>query len=208
MQIDFVPSLSTLYPLVFLTACLVVVTGCNNADSKAGSSQSNTPIPSAALDVTVKSIEGQDVALSKYEGQVVLVVNVASRCGYTRQYTDLQKLHETYASQGLSILGFPCNQFGKQEPGTEEEIQQFCSTKYNVQFDMFSKIDVKGESAAPLYRFLTSDRSGLEDNTDVKWNFEKFLIGRDGNVIARYRSKVSPTGPEMTGAIELALAAK
>lgn len=157
------------------------------------------------LGYTMDSITGEPVELSKYEGKVVLIVNVASKCGYTKQYADLQALHEKYAERGLAILGFPCNQFKGQEPGTEAEILEFCRSNYGVSFDLFEKVEVSGENAAPLYRYLTSDEVPIEDKGEVKWNFEKFLVDREGKVIARYRSKVVPTGEEMVAAIEAAL---
>lgn len=164
--------------------------------------------PPASLDFTMKSITGKDVSLSgQYAGKVVLMVNVASKCGHTKQYADLQALHEKYADEGLAILGFPCNQFGGQEPGSEEEIATFCKKNYGVTFDLFEKIEVKGDDAAPLFAYLTSDRTGLADTGPVKWNFEKFLIGRDGAVIARYRSKIKPGSDDVVAAIEQALAA-
>lgn len=154
---------------------------------------------------TVKSIDGEDVNLEDYAGKVVLVVNVASQCGRTPQYEQLQALHEKYAGQGLVVLGFPCNQFGAQEPGSAEEIKGFCEIKYQVSFPMFEKIDVNGENAAPLFRALTSEKASLEDRGPVKWNFEKFLFNRQGEVIARYRSGVKPDAEEVIGAIEKAL---
>src|SRR4028118_1449453 len=144
----------------------------------------------AVLNFKMKSLTGKEVDLSKYEGKVVLMVNVASKCGFTPQYKGLQELHEKYAAQGLTILGFPANDFGQQEPGSEEEIDVFCQRNYGVEFDMFSKISVKGPQQADLYRYLTSEKTNPKFAGEVKWNFEKFLIGRDGQVIARYGSKV------------------
>lgn len=156
---------------------------------------------------TARSIDGEDVALSRYAGKTLLIVNVASRCGYTKQYADLQALYESHRDQGLEILAFPCNQFKGQEPGTAEEIKAFCTTKYNVSFPLFDKIDVNGESAHPLYQYLTSDALPIEDKGPVKWNFEKFLVDREGNVVARFRSKVNPRSEEMLAAIDQALSA-
>jgi len=167
--------------------------------------EADEPKPPAALAFTMKSLDGRDVDLARYHGRAVLMVNVASKCGYTKQYKDLQALHEKYAERGLAILGFPCNQFGKQEPGTAEEIAAFCEKNYGVAFDLFAKIDVNGENAAPLYQYLTGDDTGLDDTGPVKWNFEKFLIDRDGKVIARYRSKVNPRDDKVIDAIEAAL---
>ena len=158
----------------------------------------------AALNFTMKSLDGKSVDLSKYQGRVVLMVNVASQCGYTPQYAGLQALHKKYAEKGLSILGFPSNNFGSQEPGSDSEIAQFCKDNYGVEFDMFSKIVVRGAGQAPLYHYLTNypKFSGM-----VEWNFEKFLIGRDGEVIGRFKSEVEPFSAQMVGAIERALTA-
>jgi glutathione peroxidase len=163
-----------------------------------------TPVP-AALNFTMKSIDGKSVDLSKYQGRVVLMVNVASECGYTPQYEGLEELHKRYSAKGLSILGFPANDFGAQEPGTDPEIAQFCKQNYGVQFDMFSKIVVRGPGQAPLYKYLTTHP---RFRGEVDWNFEKFLIGRNGEVIGRFKSPVEPLSKEMIGAIESALASK
>lgn len=157
---------------------------------------------------TMKSLTGKKVDLNRYRGKVLLIVNTASECGATPQYEPLQELHEKLADKGLVVAGFPCNQFGRQEPGSDEEIAGFCKKNYGVSFDMFSKIDVNGKKAAPLFRYLTSEKSGLKDTGPVKWNFEKFLVGRDGRVIARFRTGVQPDSPEVLAAIEKALAAK
>jgi glutathione peroxidase len=159
----------------------------------------------AALNFTMDSLDGKPVDLSKYQGGVVLMVNVASECGFTPQYEGLQALHKKYASKGLRILGFPSNDFGAQEPGTNGEIAQFCKQNYGVEFDMFSKIVVKGAGQAPLYKYLTTHP---RFRGDVDWNFEKFLVGRNGEVIGRFRSEVEPLSREMVSAIETALAAK
>lgn len=143
-------------------------------------------------DISVKTIDGENITLSKYKNQIMLIVNVASKCGYTYQYEGLQKLHESYASKGLSILGFPCNQFLSQEPGTEEEIKEFCSLNFKVKFDMFSKIDVNGENTHPLYQILKSSQPGILSTQIIKWNFTKFLVDRDGNVVKRYAPSVEP----------------
>jgi glutathione peroxidase len=148
----------------------------------------------------LNSIEGKPAPLSAYKGKIVLVVNVASRCGYTPQYKGLEALYEKYKDQGFVIAGFPANNFGSQEPGTNEEIKTFCSSKYNVTFPMYSKISVAGTDKAPLYEYLTSTGGG-----EVKWNFTKFLVGRDGKVIARFESKVDPESPEIVTSVEKAL---
>jgi len=176
----------------------------------ASNPESEAPPVPTALNFTVTRITGEPVALAEYLGDVVLIVNVASKCGYTKQYANLQELHERYAERGLSILGFPCNQFKGQEPGSEEEIANFCRREYGVEFDLFAKVNVNDnpdaeEVAAPLFAYLTSEDCPVEDQGPVKWNFEKFLIDRAGNVVARYRSKVVPTDEEMVAAIEAAL---
>jgi glutathione peroxidase len=155
------------------------------------------------LDTTVQDAAGKEVSLSDYQGKVMLIVNVASKCGFTPQYAGLEKLYETFKDQGLVVLGFPCNQFGWQEPGSMDEIQTFCSTKYGVTFPILEKIEVKGKKQSPLYAKLTK----TEPTGDVSWNFEKFLVGKDGTVIGRYKSKVAPENPELVGAIENALKA-
>lgn len=157
---------------------------------------------------TMTSLAGADVDLSKYEGKVLLIVNTASECGATPQYGPLQELHAKYTDQDLAVVGFPCNQFGKQEPGTSVEISTFCTENYGVEFDMFSKIDVNGENAAALYQYLTSDATGLEDTGNIKWNFEKFLVSKDGKVLARFRTRTSPDSAEVVQAIEAALKAE
>jgi glutathione peroxidase len=149
---------------------------------------------------TLPSIDGAPAPLSAYKGKVVLVVNVASQCGYTPQYAGLEKLYEKYKDNGLMVLGFPANNFGTQEPGTNAEIKTFCSRNYHVTFPMYSKISVAGDDKAPLYRFLTSANGG-----EVKWNFTKFLVDGNGRVIARFESGVEPDSPELVGAVEKAL---
>jgi glutathione peroxidase len=157
-------------------------------------------------DTAVKDIDGKPVNLKQYSGKVLLIVNVASRCGYTPQYKQLEAVYEKYKDQGFAVLGFPCNQFGGQEPGTNDEIKQFCSSKYSVTFPLFDKIDVNGPHRHPLYTSLAGAASPYPG--DIKWNFSKFLIGRDGKILQRFESKVVPDSPEMTSAIEKALAAK
>ena len=160
---------------------------------------------SNVLDFTLNSIDGKPAPLSQYQGKVVLIVNVASKCGYTPQYTGLEKVYETYKDKGFVILGFPANNFMAQEPGTNEEIKTFCSTKYNVKFPLYSKISVKGEDKAPLYQFLTDANANPKTGGEIKWNFTKFLVDRNGKVIARFESAVKPESPEVTSAIEKAL---
>lgn len=160
------------------------------------------------LDFTVKDIDGNDVALSKYKGKVVLIVNVASKCGFTPQYRQLQALHDKYADKGLAILAFPSNDFRGQEPGSNAEIKQFCSKEYGVKFDLFEKVAVKGEQSSELYKFLSSAEKNGEYGREIGWNFTKFLIDRDGKVVARFEPRVKPEADEVIKAIEKALEAK
>ncbi|MEB3263165.1 MAG: glutathione peroxidase [Synechococcus sp.] len=153
-------------------------------------------------DVVVRTASGEERRLGSMNGSVLLVVNVASRCGFTRQYAGLQKLQDTYGPKGFAVLGFPCNDFGAQEPGTLPEIQQFCSTTYGASFELFDKVHATGAKTEP-YTTLTQ----VEPAGDVAWNFEKFLIGKDGTVLARFKSAVDPEAAELTAAIEAALAA-
>ena len=157
-------------------------------------------------DIPLKDIDGKDTSLKQYQGKVLLIVNVASKCGFTPQYANLQAVYQKYKDQGLVVLGFPCNQFGGQEPGTDAEIKQFCSFKYEVTFPMFDKLEVNGANRHPLYVALAGKDSPTAG--DIKWNFTKFLIGRDGKIKNRFESKVKPDSPEATSAIEAALAAK
>ncbi|HVU87409.1 MAG TPA: glutathione peroxidase [Pirellulales bacterium] len=161
-----------------------------------------------ALNFQMKSLNGKPVDLSKYQGKVVMIVNVASQCGLTPQYKQLEALHEKYADQGLAVLGFPANEFGAQEPGTDSEISEFCTKNYGVKFDMFSKVVVKGEGQCPLYKFLTSSETDPKFPGDIRWNFEKFLLDRNGNIVNRFAPTVKPDAPEVTKAIEAALSAK
>jgi len=157
-------------------------------------------------DIPLKDIDGKDTSLKAYQGKALLIVNVASRCGYTPQYAALEVLYQKYKDQGLVVLGFPCNQFAHQEPGTDAEIKQFCTSKYNVTFPMFDKLEVNGENRHPLYALLAGKDSPFPGN--IGWNFTKFLVGRDGKILKRFESKVKPDSPEVVQAIEAALAAK
>lgn len=162
--------------------------------------------PSHALAHEINSLSGKKVNLAKkYDKKVLLVVNVASRCGLTPQYEQLQELHKKYAKVGLAILGFPCNQFGRQEPGSAEDIQEFCKKNYGVEFDMFEKIEVNGDGACDLYKHLTKLDTKPQGAGDISWNFEKFLIGRDGKVIARFGPRTAPNDKELIASIEAAL---
>src|SRR5580658_4474155 len=157
-------------------------------------------------DFTLNSIDGQPTSLSSYKGKVVMLVNVASRCGFTPQYAGLESLYEKYKDRGFVIVGIPANNFGGQEPGTNQEIKTFCTTKYNVSFPMMAKVSVKGSDITPLYAFLTDKTAHPDTGGDIGWNFTKFLVGPDGKVIARFDSKVEPDSPQVTSAVEKALA--
>jgi glutathione peroxidase len=150
----------------------------------------------------LKSLAGQEVDLSQYQGKVLLIVNVASACGYTPQYRGLQALYSKYAQDGLMVLGFPCNQFGRQEPGTSEQIAQFCEKNYGVTFDMFEKVDVNGTNQCALYKYLTSPDTNARCAGPIQWNFEKFLLARDGQVVARFGSGVAPESKALVEALE------
>jgi glutathione peroxidase len=168
--------------------------------------QGATTKPTSVLGFTVDDNAGKPVDLSRFKGRVLLIVNTASRCGYTPQYADLEKVYEQYKDKGLSILAFPANEFNQQEPGTNAEIREFCTSKYNVSFDLFAKIVVKGPGQAPLYQFLTDKNAHAKTGGDIQWNFTKFLIGRDGNIVARYEPKVKPTDQQVVTALETELA--
>jgi glutathione peroxidase len=158
------------------------------------------------LDIPLKDIDGKATSLKAYQGKVMLVVNVASRCGFTPQYKGLEALHRKFKDQGFTVLGFPSNDFGGQEPGTTAEIKEFCSTNFDVTFPMFDKVKVKGDGKHPLYAALTGQSSPFPG--DVGWNFGKFLIGADGKILARFDSRVSPESADLISAVEKALAAK
>ena len=163
-------------------------------------------MPASVLNIQVKDIDGQDVNLSRYKGKVLLIVNTASQCGYTPQYQGLEDLYEKYKAKGLEVLAFPANEFGRQEPGTNAEIKSFCKTRYDVSFPLFSKIVVKGEGIHPLYQLLTSPESDPKFAGEIPWNFTKFLVDRQGRVIARFAPDDEPESPKVTQAIEAALA--
>lgn len=183
-----VPRMKTLLASLFLGFAMTTFAGPNLAD------------------IPLKDINGKDTSLKAYKGKVLLIVNVASKCGYTKQYTPLEATYRKYKDQGLVVLGFPCNQFGGQEPGTNEEIKTFCSANYDVTFPLFDKLDVKGANQHPLYTALAGKDSPFPG--DIKWNFGKFLVGRDGKILKRWDSGAKPDGEEITKAIESALAAK
>ena len=152
----------------------------------------------------VNTLDGNPSSLADYQGRPVLIVNVASKCGLTPQYTGLEELHERYADQGFSVVGFPCNQFMGQEPGSAEEIQEFCSTTYGVTFPLYEKVDVNGDEQHPIYAELTQVADGEGHDGDIRWNFEKFLVGKDG-AVTRFAPTVTPDDPALVGAVEAAL---
>ncbi|WP_422844860.1 glutathione peroxidase [Acidovorax sp. M2(2025)] len=161
-------------------------------------------MPGSVYDFEAQQMNGQTVSLSQYRGKVLLIVNTASACGFTPQFGGLEELHQEYADKGLVVLGFPCNQFGSQDPGSNEEIASFCQLNYGVSFPMMAKIDVNGAAAAPLYQWLTAEAPGLLGSKAIKWNFTKFLVGRDGRVLRRYAPQDAPA--KLAGDIEAALA--
>jgi glutathione peroxidase len=179
---------------VFVSAC-----GTNAGDDKSASN---------ALNFTMKSIDGKDVPLSTYQGKVILMVNVASKCGLTPQYKELQALYEKYKDQGFVVIGVPANEFRGQEPGTNEEIAQFCSTNYGVTFPMMAKVVVKGNGICPLYKYLTAQKTKPTGPGEITWNFEKFIINREGKVVGRFSPKVKPDNAEVVKLIETELAKK
>ena len=184
---------------VAMTLCFAAATGMADDEKKDDTAAGKEKAPASVHDFKVNSLEGKEVDLSKYKGKVLLVVNVASQCGATPQYRQLQALHEKYSDKGLVVMGFPCNQFGAQEPGSAKEIREFCSLQYRVKFPMFAKVDVNGSKQAPLYGFL---KSAADDHSNIGWNFEKFVISRDGKVAGRFRTPVKPDAPEVVKLLE------
>jgi len=182
---------------VWLAAAAILCVANSTARADEGGKKVSGP-----LQFQVKSIDGKTVDLSKYKGKVVLIVNVASECGYTPQYKGLQAIHAKYAKDGLAVLGFPCNDFGKQEPGTEAEIKSFCKKNYDVGFDLFAKVSISGKEPCELYKHLTSKETNPKHAGPVRWNFTKFLIGRDGSIIARFESDVDPESADFLRALE------
>ena len=191
--------------ITLVALALISVVGASLALSRANDKTEKATVANSVYDFTLKNIDGKEASLAQYRGKVLLLVNVASRCGLTPQYEGLEKLYLKYKDRGLVILGFPANNFGAQEPGTNEEIKTFCSLKYNVSFPMFSKISVKGDDIHPLYKYLTDKETDPAFAGEIKWNFNKFLVGRDGKIIARFEPKVTPESPEVTQGIEKAL---
>jgi glutathione peroxidase len=184
--------------LIIIASIFLIVNLISASDKSLKTSEGKNM--ESVYEFSEKDINGKDVSLSEYKGKVLLIVNVASKCGYTRQYSGLQKIYDKYKEQGFEILAFPCNDFGGQEPGTNEEIAEFCSTNFNVTFPLFDKIKVLGEDKNLLYEMLTNN-SNVEKG-DINWNFEKFLISKEGEVIARYKSSVEPESDAVAKAIE------
>jgi glutathione peroxidase len=199
------PSVQSLDEVFTMLRCTVIVVGLALAlSSSAGATDAgekgDKKVP-AVLNFKMTGLDGKEVDLAQYQGKVVLIVNVASKCGFTPQYKDLQELYAKYSKDGLVILGVPCNQFGKQEPGSEKQIAEFCTSEYGVTFPMLAKVDVNGDKACPLYKFLTSKDTDPKYAGKIGWNFEKFLISRSGEVVARFGSKVDPAGEQFQNAI-------
>lgn len=159
----------------------------------------------SVYDYTLNSIDGQPAPFAAYKGKVLMVVNVASRCGYTPQYSALESVYQKYKDKGFVIVGVPANNFGAQEPGTDAEIKTFCTRKYNVQFPMLSKVSVKGSDTTPLYQYLTDTKANPKTGGEIKWNFTKFLVDRQGSIVARFEPEVTPDSPQVVSAIEQAL---
>ena len=189
-------------PLILIGGFAMTIGSLSSAAEKR---EKKTP---AALDFKMETLDGKEANLSKHLGDVVMVVNVASKCGLTPQYEQLQQLHEKYSERGLAILGFPCNQLLKQEPGTAEEIKEFCRVNYGVAFPMFAKIKVKGKEACDLYKHLTSLDTKPKGAGKITWNFEKFVIGRNGEVVARFAPRTKPDAPEVIEVLKEELAKK
>lgn len=195
--------MKSFYFPVLLTAAflgLIIFSSPKSAALNDNLNKKGNDLKSDISDIIVKDMNNNDIRLSDYKGKVLLIVNVASKCGYTKQYEGLQEIYDRYKKQGFEILAFPCNQFGGQEPGTNEQIAEFCSTTFGVTFKLFDKIDVNGKNRSPLYERLTNNSA--VQNGEIKWNFEKFLISKTGEIIARYASGVEPTGKELLAAIE------
>ena len=186
--------MSTIIFTVLFALLNIVIASDNSSKKNMGDKMESV------YEFTVKDIKGNDLSLSKYKGKVLLIVNVASKCGYTRQYSGLQNIYEKYKDKGFEILAFPCNDFGGQEPGSNEEIAEFCSVNFNVTFPIFDKVKVLGDDKSPLFKFLTDS---IQSNSgDINWNFEKFLISKNGNIVNRFKSSVEPESEELISQIE------
>jgi glutathione peroxidase len=196
--------------LLAIAILIITSTSCSSSlaltgDNKSAANESVKMAEKSVLEFTMKNIDGKDVKLDDYRGKVLLIVNVASKCGYTPQYEGLESVYRKYKDQGLVVMGFPANNFLGQEPGTNEEIKTFCSTRYNVTFPMFSKISVKGDDIHPFFRFLTSKETNPEFSGDISWNFNKFLVDRTGKVVDRFATGEKPESEKIALALEKAL---
>lgn len=201
-------------PVVLISIFIITVISCSRStsrndntlpesNSKQNNSEGKKSVNKNIYDLSVKTMDGENKSLSDYKGKVLLIVNVASKCGYTSQYEGLETIYEKYKDKGFEILAFPCNDFGGQEPGSNDEIRTFCESKYNVTFTLFDKIKVLGDDKNPLYERLINNS---EPSGDIGWNFEKFLINKNGDIVARYKSKIKPESEDITSAIESELA--
>jgi glutathione peroxidase len=198
--------------ITLLAIAILIITSasCSSShalteDNKSGANESVKMAEKSVLEFTMKNIDGKDVKLDEYRGKVLMLVNVASKCGYTPQYEGLEAIYRKYKDQGLVVMGFPANNFLGQEPGTNEEIKTFCKTRYDVTFPMFSKISVKGDDIHPLFRFLTSKETNPEFSGDISWNFNKFLVDRTGKVVDRFATGEKPESEKIALALEKAL---
>ena len=191
-----------------MKSVLTLIAGFAIAFSAAAEEKKGATKVSGPLNFKMKSIDGKDVDLTQYKGKVVLIVNVASKCGATKQYAGLEKLYEAHGKDGLVIIGVPANEFGKQEPGTDEEIAKFCESNYKVTFPMMSKVVVKGQGISPLYEYLTSKDTDPDFAGPIGWNFEKFLISREGKVVGRFKTPVEPSDDKLVGAVKAELEKK
>jgi glutathione peroxidase len=187
--------------------CAILATLASSVSLGLAADQGDKKVP-GVLNFSMKSLDGKDVDLAKYQGKVVLFVNVASKCGFTPQYKGLEALNEKYAKDGLVVIGVPANEFGKQEPGSNEDIAEFCKATYNVQFPMLAKVVVKGNGQCPLYKYLTDKETDPRFAGSIKWNFTKFLVGRNGEIVNRFEPNVTPESDEVIKAIEAELARK
>lgn len=185
---------------IHLLACFVALS--ISMAAAAGDKPEKKKVVSPALDFTMKNIDGQDVYLGDHQGHVLLIVNVASKCGLTPQYMDLEAFYKKYQDQGVKVLAFPANNFGAQEPGTNKEIKQFCKTKFDVTFDLFAKVSVKGDDKCDLYKLLTDTSKNGEFGGEIRWNFQKFLVDRTGRVVARFEPRENPMGDKIVQFVE------
>jgi glutathione peroxidase len=194
--------------ITLLAIAILIVTSAALALTRFNKSTANESVKmteKSVLEFTMKNIDGKDVKMDEYRGKVLMIVNVASKCGYTPQYEGLEAIYRKYKDQGLVVMGFPANNFMGQEPGTNEEIKTFCSTRYNVTFPLFSKISVKGDDINPLFQFLTSKETNPEFSGDISWNFNKFLVDRTGKIVGRFSTREKPESENIALAIEKAL---